>query len=147
MHGHDEPRTSNRCSFVNNLFMWESSAPTNSDAGAQLNRQLMNSFGNVTNEQLFQTCRSIINRFHSHSSDDDQIASDDEENDEQGGLTPRGSKKKGPHAFVLQLDVQNIHLAANAPLVSSTGRRGDALILLVGRKASEGSASLHYQHR
>ena len=106
--------------------MWESSAPVNNENSNQMfvptnhfNRQLINSSGNRSTEQAFQTCRSIINRFHSHSSDDDdQVFSDDDDNDdEQGGITPRGSKKKGPHSFVLQLNIQDIHLAANAPLV------------------------------
>jgi hypothetical protein len=107
--------------------MWESSAPLNSDSTSQLNRQLLNSRGNTTtNEQAFQTCRSIINRFNSQSSDDDQILSDEDDgddDDEQGGRTPRGSKKKGPHSLVLQLNVHNIHLAANAPLVSLVRKR------------------------
>ncbi|UJR38243.1 hypothetical protein I4U23_030916 [Adineta vaga] len=102
--------------FVNNLFMWESSAPTTNEHSTNVNRQLINSLGNISNEQAFQTCRSIINRFHSHSSDEDQIFSDEDDDDEHGNVTPRGSKKKGPHSFVLELNIHNIHLAANAPL-------------------------------
>jgi hypothetical protein len=104
--------------------MWESSAPVNSENSNQIfvttnhfNRQLMNSSRNTSNDQAFQTCRSIINRFDHHSSDDDQVFSDEDDDDDEGRITPRGSKKKGPHSFVLQLNVQNIHLAANAPLV------------------------------
>lgn len=83
-------------------------------------QQLMNS----DREQNFQMCRSIINRATSHSSDDDddddddQVFSDDDEH--PGRVTPRISKKKGPHNFVLQLNVQDIHLAANAPLGDKT---------------------------
>ncbi|CAF1606489.1 unnamed protein product, partial [Adineta ricciae] len=99
--------------FVNNLFMWESSAPTTSE---NVNRQMTSSLGNISNDQAFQTCRSLINRFHSQSSDDDQVLSDEDEDEEHGSVTPRGSKKKGPHSFVLQLNIHNIHLAANAPL-------------------------------
>jgi len=113
------------CSFVNNLFMWESSVPITNDNPmfATTNQQLINSYGNITinklNEQAFQTCRSIINRFNSNSSSDDQVFSDDDEDDDddQGGITPKVSKKKGPHSLVLQLNIQNIHLAANAPMV------------------------------
>lgn len=102
--------------------MWESSVPTNNDNSfgltTDLNRQLINSFGNLSTEkspdQNFQMCRSIVNRFDDHSSDDDQILSDDED---QGGITPKISKRKGPNNLVLQLNVQNIHLAANTPSV------------------------------
>jgi hypothetical protein len=103
-------------SFVNNLFMWESSVPPMNITTDHFNRQLMNS----DREQPFQMCRSIINRATSHSSDDDddQVFSDDEEH--PGRATPRLSKKKGPHNFVLQLNVHDIHLAANAPLGDKT---------------------------
>jgi len=102
--------------------MWESSVPINNDNTNQIknfNNQLMNSYGNIPSEQIhnqgFQICRSIINRFDNHSSDDEQVVSD--EDDDQGGITPKSSKRKGPNNLVLQLNVQNIHLAANAPLV------------------------------
>ncbi|CAF4183246.1 unnamed protein product, partial [Rotaria sp. Silwood2] len=112
--------------FVNNLFMWESSVPVNNDIPNQmfvtannLNRQLFNSYGNTSSEQVndqaFQACRSINKHFTSHSSDDDQIFSD-EDDDNEGDITPKLSKKKGPHEFVIQLNIQNIHLALNAPL-------------------------------
>jgi hypothetical protein len=94
--------------------MWESSVPINTDNPNQMFATTLE----TNNEQAFQTCRSIINRFNSHSSDDDQVFSDDDDDDDdQGGITPKVSKKKGPHSLVLQLNVHNIHLAANAPLV------------------------------
>jgi hypothetical protein len=80
----------------------------------------MNSYGNSSSErtfdQGFQTCRSLINRFDSQLSDDDAVFSDDED---QGGITPKASKRKGPNSVVLQLNIQNIHLAANAPSVNT----------------------------
>jgi hypothetical protein len=104
--------------------MWESSAPVNNENSNQMfvttnrfNGQLMNSSRNTSSEQAFQTCRSIINRFDHQPSDDSQVFSDEDDDDDEGGMTPRGSKKKGPHSFVFQLNVQNIHLAANAPMV------------------------------
>ncbi|CAF3441805.1 unnamed protein product [Rotaria sp. Silwood1] len=112
--------------FVNNLFMWESSVPINNDntnhmfvTVNNLNQQLINSYGNILsekiNDQTFQACRSINKHFTSHSSDDDQIFSD-EDDDNEGDITPKLSRKKGPHEFLIQLNVQNIHLALNAPL-------------------------------
>ncbi|CAF3761845.1 unnamed protein product [Rotaria sordida] len=114
--------------FVNNLFMWESSVPMNNDSSNQmfltannLNRRLINSYGNTSSEQIndqaFQLCRSMNKHFTAHSSDDDddQIFSD-EDDDNEGQITPKLSKKKGPHEFVIQLNVHNIHLALNAPL-------------------------------
>ena len=102
--------------------MWESSVPINNENINQtfgINEQLINSYGNRTrvqnNEPGFQTCRSIINRLDSQS-DDDQVLSDDD--DEQGGLTPKASKRKGPNSFVLELNIQAIHIAANAPSVN-----------------------------
>jgi hypothetical protein len=111
--------------FVNNLFMWESSVPINNDNLNQtfgtpnsFKEQLINSYGSTPlkqiHEQGFQTCRSIHMGLDNHSSDDDQALSDDED---QGGITPKLSKRKGPNSFVLQLNVQNIHVAANAPMV------------------------------
>ncbi|CAF4244569.1 unnamed protein product [Rotaria sp. Silwood2] len=110
--------------------MWESSVPVNNDIPNQmfvtannLNRQLFNSYGNTSSEQVndqaFQACRSINKHFTSHSSDDDQIFSD-EDDDNEGDITPKLSKKKGPHEFVIQLNIQNIHLALNAPLLFKT---------------------------
>jgi hypothetical protein len=121
--------------------MWESSVPISNDNTNQtfvttkhFNEQLMNSYGNIPSEQIqnqgFQACRSIINRFDNHSSDDEQVVSD-EDDDDQGGLTPKSSKRKGPNSFVLQLNVQNIHLAANAPLVKIK------LIFLLSHRMSE----------
>ena len=126
------PRTLSNFSFafrfVNNLFMWESSVPTSTDpinpmfATANLmNGQWMNPEGRLDHDQAFQACRSMINRCTSHSSDDDQVLSDEDDDDGADGnggrLTPRTSKKKGPHNLVLQLNIQDIHLAANAPSV------------------------------
>lgn len=111
--------------------MWESSVPKMSEtinpllaASNHPNRQLINSYGNANADQSydqgFQTCRSPINRFHNHSSDDDQVFSDD---DEQGISTPKASKRKGPNNLVLKLTVQAIHLAVNAPMVSHSNHR------------------------
>jgi hypothetical protein len=101
--------------------MWESSVPINNDninitfgTNNNSNRQLINSSSNKIYDQGFQTCRSLINHFDSQLSDDDAVFSDEED---QGGITPKASKRKGPNSFVLQLNVQNIHLAANAPSV------------------------------
>ena len=105
--------------------MWESSVPINNESinptfatTNNSHRQLINSYDKFASKQIFdqgfQTCRSLINRIDSHSSDDDQVFSDDED---QGGITPKPSKRKGPNSLVLQLDIQNIHLAANAPSV------------------------------
>ncbi|CAF0936928.1 unnamed protein product [Adineta steineri] len=129
--------------FVNNLFMWESSAPINNDnlnqmyATANYGGKLINSLGNTTNEQAFQTCRSIIKRINSNSSDDDQVISD-EDDDDQGGLTPRGSKKKGPHSFVLHLNVQDIHVAANAPMGDKIPRESRARNANIGEFRIDG---------
>lgn len=102
--------------------MWESSIPKVNEninpmfaTANRQGRQLINSYGNANPDQGFRTCRSIIHRFDSHSSDDDQVFSED---DEQGVTTPKGSKRKGPNSFVLKLTVQAIHLAANAPMVN-----------------------------
>jgi hypothetical protein len=98
--------------------MWESSVPINNDNTNQtfirtnnFNKQLLNS-GQI-HDQNFRMCRSIVNRFDNHSSDDEQVVSDDDD----GESTPKSSKRKGPTSFVLQLNIQNIHIAANAPLV------------------------------
>jgi hypothetical protein len=100
--------------------MWESSVPINNEISNQLNvttnRQLINPLRNTSADQGFQTCRSLINHFDDQSSDDEQVLSDDED---QGGITPKVSKRKGPNSFVLQLHVQDIHLAANAPSVKN----------------------------
>ena len=105
--------------------MWESSVPASSDptnpmfaTANQMNKQWMDPEGRLDHDQAFQACRSIINRCASHSSDDDQVLSDEDDDDGDGGrLTPRTSKRKGPHNLVLQLTIQDIHLAANAPSV------------------------------
>lgn len=106
--------------------MWESSVPVNNDipahmfVTANLHRQLINSCRNPSPEkvhdQAFQLCQSINKRFTSHVSDDDQVFSD--EDDDEGGATPKLSKRKGPHEFLMQLDVQDIHVALNAPMVN-----------------------------
>jgi hypothetical protein len=105
--------------------MWESSVPINNDNINPMlnnsNRQLINSSSNKSYDQGFQACRSLINRFDSHSDDDDDVVFSDDE--DQGGITPKASKRKGPNSLVLQLNVQNIHLAANAPSVKIETRR------------------------
>ena len=99
--------------FVNHLFMWESSVPVNKDL-PNVNRPLMNSFDErprvETQHQNFQTCRSLIYHLGTQLSDEDQVYSDDED---QGALTPK-SKKKAPNSLVLQVNIKDIHLAANA---------------------------------
>ena len=109
--------------------MWESSAPTAVEnkynvltTHDELHEPLVNYHGNSANyngafsdrEQGFLTCRSIMNHFSDHTSSDDEV----EDTDEQGRLTPKISRKKGPHSLVMQLNIDNIHLAANAPTVS-----------------------------
>jgi len=99
--------------------MWESSVPINNDSSNPMsvttensNTKLINSYAESSSDksydQDFQTCMSVINRFHSHPSDDE----------DQGGITPKASKRKGLNSVALQLNVQNIHLAANAPSVN-----------------------------
>ena len=110
--------------------MWESAVPPLNETNNPMyvtsdhfHRQLMNS----AREQAFQMCRSVNNRATIQSSDDDedneQVFSEEEEEEDDehpGRVTPRVSKKKGPHQFVLQLNVHDIHLAANAPLWDKT---------------------------
>lgn len=132
-------------SFVNNLFMWESSAPKSVDP---VHPQLINSLGvssfNERNrsdvDQAFRMCRSIINRFDSHSDDDDdeQVISDNEDEDPSGHRTPRSSKKKGPHQLVFRLDVQNIHLAANAPFIDKSSKDSPPTVTNIGEFRIDG---------
>ncbi|CAF3407371.1 unnamed protein product [Rotaria socialis] len=116
--------------FVNNLLMWESSVPVNNDIPAHMfvtannfNNQLTNSYRYTSPEQLdqtFQTCQSINRRYTSQSFDNDQILSDDDDDTDEGGLTPKVSKKKGPNELFMRFDVQDIHLALNAPMGDKT---------------------------
>ena len=105
--------------------MWESSIPLNNDNSNStfvttndFNAQLINSYGRTSSENVhFQTCRPILSRFRSHSSDDDQILSDEDE-DNQEQMMPQTSRKRGPHSFVFQVNVRDIHIVANAPPVT-----------------------------
>ncbi|CAF0882237.1 unnamed protein product [Didymodactylos carnosus] len=111
--------------FVNNLFMWECSAPwsnTNNDhmystttgMNDYRNPRLYNSFyyqndnNNPRSDGKFQTCKTGINADLSDSDTNVSDADDNIEDDEE-------RKANGAHNLVLKLDIKDLHIAAFAP--------------------------------
>lgn len=111
--------------------MWESSVPNKIDSNPKVHpnyndfqtqltnfdqERLTNTSFSVDREQGFLTCQSIRQDFDDHSFKDNQISSDNED-DHDGRSTPRTTRRKAPHAVVLQLQIDRIHIFANAPSV------------------------------
>ncbi|CAF0862579.1 unnamed protein product [Didymodactylos carnosus] len=112
--------------FVNNLFMWESSAPwsnantdyiysatttMNDNQKARLYNSLyyQNNNDNILSDDKFQMCKSGINRGLSDS--ETNISDDDEDMDDESER-----KTNDAHNLVLRLNIKDLHIAAFAPL-------------------------------
>ncbi len=94
--------------FVNNLFLWESSVPKpNNNINPILensNTQLMNSYGSHSSERTY----------------------------DQRAHTLQALQTKEPSAFVLNLNVQDIHIVADAPMVNTKSFNLIDLVLFSG---------------